>query len=479
MAARGFASSARVGAGSMNTSAHKTPLSPAKTGALHALVEGLSREQVAWVSGYLAGLGAVAEDQAIPAAAPAPEVMVLHGSQTGNAERVARDLHARLAGRGLAARIDSLGAYPGARLGRERVVLIVVSTYGEGEPPDAAQAFHAFVMGERAPRLADLRYAVVLVDACKYWLPQSRRHACIADTVGIRQLVVAVNKMDLIGYCEAAFAHIRDEFLDFASRLHFARVTFIPMSALKGDMVVERGGNLPWYEGPTLLEALEQADIPGAVGGAHGAPFRFPVQWVSRPGAPGRAARRGYMGRVASGGVAVGDEVMVLPSGRRTHVEEIDTHDGVLARTQAPQSVTLYLEDDVDVARGDMIVAAPSPPAVTKAFAATVCWLSSEPMSLRRRRYLIKHGTKTVSALFSRPHYRLNIATLERDTGVATLAMNDIGRVTVHVQDPLPWDTYIANRATGSFIVIDALTHDTVGAGLIEGSADAPEALAS
>ncbi len=161
MAARGFASSARVGAGSMNTSAHKTPLSPAKTGALHALVEGLSREQVAWVSGYLAGLGAVAEDQAIPAAAPAPEVMVLHGSQTGNAERVARDLHARLAGRGLAARIDSLGAYPGARLGRERVVLIVVSTYGEGEPPDAAQAFHAFVMGERAPRLADLRYAVL------------------------------------------------------------------------------------------------------------------------------------------------------------------------------------------------------------------------------------------------------------------------------------------------------------------------------
>ena len=145
----------------MNASAHKTPLSPAKTGALQALVEGLSREQVAWVSGYLAGLGAVTEGQAAPAAAPAPEVMVLHGSQTGNAERVARDLHARLAERGLGARIDSLGAYPTARLRRERVVLIVISTYGEGEPPDAAQAFHAFVMGERAPRLADLRYAVL------------------------------------------------------------------------------------------------------------------------------------------------------------------------------------------------------------------------------------------------------------------------------------------------------------------------------
>ena len=321
--------------------------------------------------------------------------------------------------------------------------------------------------------------AVVLVDACKYWLPQSRRHACIADTVGIRQLIVAVNKMDLIGYCEAAFAHIRDEFLDFARHLRFTRVTFIPISALKGDMVVERGGSLPWYVGPTLLQALEQADIPDAAGGAHGAPFRFPVQWVSRPGAPGRAARRGYMGRVASGGVAVGDEVMVLPSGRRTHIEEIDTHDGGLARTQAPQSVTLYLEDDVDVARGDMIVAPPTPPAVTKAFAATVCWLGAEPMSLRRRRYLIKHGTKTVSALFSRPSYRLDVATLERDTGAATLVMNDIGRVNVQVHDPLPWDTYTANRATGSFIVIDALTHDTVGAGLIEGSADAPEALAS
>ncbi len=141
--------------------------------------------------------------------------------------------------------------------------------------------------------------------------------------------------------------------------------------------------------------------------------------------------------------------------------------------------MTLYLEDDVDVARGDMIVAPPTPPAVTKAFAATVCWLGAEPMSLRRRRYLIKHGTKTVSALFSRPSYRLDIATLERDTGAATLVMNDIGRVNVQVQDPLPWDTYTANRATGSFIVIDALTHDTVGAGLIEGSADAPEALAS
>ena len=323
--------------------------------------------------------------------------------------------------------------------------------------------------------------AVVLVDACKYWLPQSRRHACIADTVGIRQLIVAVNKMDLIGYCEEAFAHIRDEFLDFATRLHFTRVTFIPVSALKGDMVVERGGHLPWYEGPTLLQALEQADIPKAGGRSDdGAAFRFPVQWVSRAAAPGRVARRGYMGRVASGAVAPGDEVMVLPSGRRTHIDEIDTHDGVLARAQAPQSVTLYLEDDIDVARGDMIVALAAPPAVTNTFVATVCWLSTEPMSVRRRRYLIKHGTKTVSALFSRPAYRLDVTTLARDTLATTLAMNDIGRVEVRVQDPLPWDAYDVNRATGSFIIIDALTHDTVGAGMIEGPApDAPEALAS
>ncbi len=321
--------------------------------------------------------------------------------------------------------------------------------------------------------------AVILVDACKYWLPQSRRHACVADTVGIRHLIVAVNKMDMIGYCQDAFGHIRDEFLDFAAHLHFERVEFIPISALKGDMVVERGDNLPWYGGPTLLAALEEARIPGAAYGSDDAPLRFPVQWVSRGGGPGRASRRGYMGRIVSGSVAAGDEVVVLPSGRVTHVEEIDTHDGVLARAYAPQSVTLHLEDDVDVARGDMIVAAAHRPALANVFEATLCWLGSEPMSLRRRRYYIKHGAKTVAAVLSRPSHRLDIVTLARDSREATLAMNDIGRVTVRVQEALPWDPYAVNRATGAFIVIDALTHDTVAAGMIEGPAPDSEALAS
>ncbi len=311
--------------------------------------------------------------------------------------------------------------------------------------------------------------AVILVDACKYWLPQSRRHACVADTVGIRHLIVAVNKMDLIGYCQAAFEHIRDEFLDFAARLHFERVVFIPISALQGDMIVDRGANLPWYEGPTLLEALEEAEVPSAAYGSDQAPLRFPVQWVSRPGGPGRAGRRGYMGRIVSGSVAAGDEVVILPSGRVTHVEEIDTYDGVLARAHAPQSVTLHFEDDVDVARGDMIVATTQRPTLVNALEATICWLGSEPMSLRRRRYLIKHGTKTVAAVLSRPSYRLDITTLARDTEAATLVLNDIGRVTVRMQDALPWDPYAVNRATGAFIVIDALTNDTVAAGMIEG----------
>ncbi|MHB1753513.1 MAG: sulfate adenylyltransferase subunit 1 [Acidiferrobacter sp.] len=321
--------------------------------------------------------------------------------------------------------------------------------------------------------------AVILVDACKYWLPQSRRHACIADTVGIRHLIVAVNKMDLIGYCQGAFEHIRDEFRDFAARLHFERVVFIPISALKGDMIVERGANLPWYEGPTLLEALEEAEVPGAAYGSDQAPLRLPVQWVSRPGGPGRAGRRGYMGRIVSGSVAAGDEVVILPSGRVTHVEDIETYDGVLARAHAPQSVTVHLEDDVDVARGDMIVAGAQHPVLANAFEATVCWLGSEPMSLRRRRYFVKHGAKTVAAVLSRPRYRLDITTLARDTQAATLALNDIGRVTVRVQEALSWDPYAVNRATGAFIVVDALTNDTVAAGMIEGPAANSEVVPS
>jgi sulfate adenylyltransferase subunit 1 len=305
--------------------------------------------------------------------------------------------------------------------------------------------------------------AVILIDARNGVVTQSRRHAYIASMVGIPHLVVAVNKMDLVGYSRDVFDDIREEFARFADGLHFRDIIYIPISALNGDMVVDRGENLPWYDGPALMELLENIDIDHDLNLDD---FRFPVQCVCRPGTDEHHDFRGYMGRIESGALTVGDPILVLPSGRSSRIRQIFTLDGALMRAAAPQSVTLLLEDDIDISRGDMIVKSGDNVSVAKQFDADICWLSEQPLDLRRK-YAIKHTTKTAKAFVSQIQYRVDVNTLERLDGISRLQMNDIARVGVKVQQSLVIDSYARNRATGSFIMIDDATHNTVAAGMI------------
>jgi sulfate adenylyltransferase subunit 1 len=314
---------------------------------------------------------------------------------------------------------------------------------------------------------ADL--TIVLIDASKGVLPQSRRHALVASLLGIRHVVVAINKMDLADYSEARFNEIRAEFeSEVTAKLNLSNLYFVPMSALKGDMVVERGANLNWYAGPTLLEILETVDVSEPETAA----FRFPVQLVNRPGIPGaypHNCARGYMGRIEAGHVSVGDKVLIQPSGRTTTVRDIITYDGVLKRAAAPQSVTLLLNHEIDISRGDLITHEDTPARVAKSFAAMLCWMDDEPLSPSRK-YLIKHTTRVTKAVIEGVDYKLDIATLEplKDGAVAELAMNDIGLVRFKVRDPLLVDAYADNRITGGFIVIDEVSNQTVAAGMIQ-----------
>ncbi len=307
---------------------------------------------------------------------------------------------------------------------------------------------------------ADL--TIVLVDAKKGVLPQSRRHAAVASLLGIRDVVFAINKMDLVDYSETRFEALRGELEGIAKRLALTRVACIPVSALKGDMVVERGDRLGWYTGPTLLQHLESVDVDAPTG----RPFRFPVQLVSRPGIPG-AYVRGYMGRIESGSIATGDRVVVQPGGRETTVTGLVTLDGTLREAKAPQSVTLLLADEIDVSRGDLIARADAPARPVRAFEAMLCWMDAEPLSTRGR-YVIKHTTRTTRAIVDGVVSKLDIATLaSHHAEGSTLAMNEIGRVRLRVRDPLIADAYAENRATGAFIVIDEVTNHTVAAGMI------------
>jgi sulfate adenylyltransferase subunit 1 len=308
---------------------------------------------------------------------------------------------------------------------------------------------------------ADL--AIVLVDARKGLLTQSRRHAYIASLLRIPHLVLAVNKMDLVEHSEEVFTTIRQAFELFARDLAFHRIDFLPISALRGDMVVSRGENLSWYRGPTLLEILESAEV--ARSALHGK-FYFPVQFVARPGDSGVAGARGYAGRIESGAIGAGDEVAVLPSGQRSRVREIRTFDGSLSEAHAPQSVTIVLEDQLDISRGDVLVAAGTGFEVSRELEATLCWLAEEPFN-RSRPYLIKHGARTVKALINAPRYRVNVNSLTQEPA-DTLALNDIGRVSIKAAQPLAFEPYRSNRTAGSFIVIDEATNNTVAAGLIE-----------
>ncbi|SEN59081.1 sulfate adenylyltransferase subunit CysN [Nitrosomonas marina] len=304
--------------------------------------------------------------------------------------------------------------------------------------------------------------AVILIDARKGVLTQSRRHAYLASLVGIPHLVVAVNKMDLVDYSQSVFDGICRDFSAFAERLNLHHVDFIPISALNGDMVVERGDRLNWYKGTTLMDLLENISISHDVNKED---FRFPVQWVCRPHTEKLHDFRGYMGRIESGAIQVGDAITVLPSGLNSRVKEIVLYEGTVAQAEAPQSVTLTIEDHLDISRGDVMVKTGDLPQVSKAFDAMLCWLSEQPLDPARK-YLIKHTTRVVKAVVNRIDYRVDVNTMNQESS-DKLTMNDIAHVNIKVQQPLVCDDYQRNRATGCFIVIDESSNNTVGAGMI------------
>ena len=300
--------------------------------------------------------------------------------------------------------------------------------------------------------------AVILVDARNGVLPQSRRHACIANLLGIPHLAVAVNKMDLVGWREEVFARIRDEFTEYLRRIDAPAATFIPVSALNGDNVANASHACPWYEGQTLIEYLET--VPAAARLQPGE-FRFPVQWVNRPD----LSFRGFAGQIASGEVRRGDLVMALPSGKTSRVKSIVTYDGELETAHAPMSVTVCLEDELDIGRGDMLAHPASLPHVSRQFEAAVVWMAAEPLR-RDAPYLVKHTTQQARAKVVRVVHRLNVNTLAREDA-DELGLNEIGAVVVETAGPLFFDSYRRNRATGAFILIDPATNATAGAGMI------------
>ncbi|MDO9012421.1 MAG: sulfate adenylyltransferase subunit CysN [Gallionella sp.] len=303
---------------------------------------------------------------------------------------------------------------------------------------------------------------VILVDARRGVLVQTRRHTYLASLVGIPHIVLAVNKMDMVDYAEARFNEICAEYLAFAAQLGLHDITCIPLSALVGDMLVDRGDKLNWYQGPTLMELLENVEIDHDVNTTD---FRYPVQWVCRPQTDEHHDFRGFMGRIEAGEVSVGDEITVLPGGRTSKVKEIVTYDGNLQTAYAPQSITLRLTDEIDISRGDMFVKADYLPTVAKEFEAMLCWLSETPLD-KNRKYLVKHTTRTAKCLFSSIDYRVDVNTLEQHVN-PTVSMNDIVHASIKVQSPLVFDHYNRNRASGSFIVIDEATNNTVAAGMI------------
>jgi bifunctional enzyme CysN/CysC len=307
---------------------------------------------------------------------------------------------------------------------------------------------------------ADL--AIILIDARLGVLQQSRRHAYIASLLGIQHLVVCVNKMDLVAFEQAKFDAIVEELRRFSSALSFRDVAFVPISALEGDNVVTRGQRAPWYRGPTLLEYLETVPVPHA---EQGDALRYPVQTVLRPSSDYRA----FAGQIAAGTVSRGDEVVVLPSGKRTRVVAIDTFDGELEVAFAPMSVALRLADEIDVSRGDVLVHAGDSPRVASRFDAVLVWLSERALDPGRS-YLVKHGCRYVRARVEKVHHIVGLEALD-PTEADFLELNDIGRVTLESQQPLFFDDYATSRAMGSLVVIDALTNDTVAAGMILGEA--------
>ncbi len=308
---------------------------------------------------------------------------------------------------------------------------------------------------------ADL--AIVLIDARKGVIAQSKRHAFISSLLGIPHVVVCVNKMDLVDFDEEVFNAIVEDFDTFGARLELPDVTFIPISALLGDNVVERSDSMAWYQGPPLLYHLEHVHIASD---RNLIDVRFPVQWVIRPPSSSVADYRAYAGQVAGGIIREGDDVVVLPSGQRSTVAGIDTFEGPIGEAFPPMSVALRLSDDIDVSRGSTIVRTHNQPTVSQSFECLICWMSEEPLSSQRR-YIVKHTTRTAMVGKVDVRYRIDVETLRREESATTLGLNDLARVHLELSSPLVFDSYRRNRVTGSLIVIDEATNDTVAAGVI------------
>jgi bifunctional enzyme CysN/CysC/sulfate adenylyltransferase subunit 1 len=367
-------------------------------------------------------------------------------------------------------RIDLSAVTDGLRAEREQGITIDVAYRYFATPrrrfiiadtPGHIQYTRNMVTGASSANLS-----IVLVDARQGVTEQSRRHTCIASLLRIPHLVIAVNKMDLVDWSEERFLEIRDQFEEFLPRLDVKDVQFIPLSALTGDNVVETSKHTSWYPGPTLLGHLEGVHI-GSDWNLNG--LRLPIQWVNRPNRPtdpGLHDFRGFSGQVAGGIVRAGQRVMVLPSGLVSTVKQIWTYDGPLEEAFCPQSITLLLEDDLDVSRGDMIIGPDNLPGASTDLHARVCWMHSRPLQ-RGRKYLLRHTTRSVQAAVADIEDRIDMTTLEPEPDPPELGLNDIGEVRLRTSGPLVFDGYGANRLTGSFILIEPGTNATVGAGML------------
>jgi len=307
--------------------------------------------------------------------------------------------------------------------------------------------------------------AIILIDARKGILEQSRRHSFISSLLQIPHLVLAVNKMDLVDYSQDAFEEIRQEFTTFASKLDIKDLTFIPMSALKGDNVVDRSQNMDWYNGATLLHHLEEVHIASD---RNMVDARFPVQCVIRPQSKNYPDYRGYAGRMEGGILRPGDEVAVLPSGFTTRIKRIEQSGEPVEELYSPMSATVLLEDELDVSRGDMICRVNNQATATQDIEAMVCWMSEASQLTQGSKLAIKHTTKWAKAVVKEFRYKLDINTLSRDEKATSLGLNEIGRVRLRTTQPLLVDKYVRNRSTGSFILVDEATNVTVGAGMIK-----------
>lgn len=305
--------------------------------------------------------------------------------------------------------------------------------------------------------------AIILVDARHGVIEQTRRHSFIASLLQIKHLIIAVNKMDLVDYQEEAYKKVKEQYEEFASKLNVPDIRYIPLSALKGDNVVEKGDKMPWYEGGTLLHTLETVHVGNDFNHVDS---RFPVQYVIRPHSEQYPDYRGYAGRVAGGVFKPGDEILVLPSGFSSRVKTIDTFDGALEEAFAPMSVTMTLEDDIDISRGDMIVKPDNQSKMGQDIEVMLCWMNDKPLQPRGK-YKLKHTTRDARAIVKDVRYKVDINTLHRVENDKSLGLNDIGRVHLRTTVPLLHDSYSRNRLTGSLIMIDEFTNETVAAGMI------------